>query len=67
MNLAALVFNLNMYAQLPILIVVISLVYASTRYDEWLSILSEAVRWGGRMVLFLVAIGAVLYLVAMLI
>jgi hypothetical protein len=60
-------FSLNMYIQLPILIVVISLVYAATRYDEWPSILGEAARWGGRMVLFLVSIGAVLYLVASLI
>ena len=63
MNLLALV-TLNMYAQLPILIVIISLVYAATRYDEWGSILIEAVRWGGRMALFLVAIGGVLYLIA---
>jgi hypothetical protein len=63
MNLMALV-TLNMYVQLPILIVLISLVYAATRYDEWGSILIEAVRWGGRMALFLVAIGGVLYLIA---
>jgi hypothetical protein len=63
MNLMALL-TLNMYVQLPILIVIISLVYAATRYDEWVSILIEAVRWGGRMALFLVAIGGVLYLIA---
>jgi hypothetical protein len=56
--------SINMYFQLPILIVVISLVYSATRYDEWGSILNEAVRWGGRMVLFLVLIAVVLYLVA---
>jgi hypothetical protein len=59
--------TLNMYIQLPVLIVIISLVYAATRYDEWGSILNEAARWGGRMVLFLVSIGAVLYLVATII
>ena len=53
--------TLNMYVQLPILIVIISLVYAATRYDEWGSILIEAVRWGGRMALFLVGIGGALY------
>ena len=63
MTFTALV-SLNMYVQLPILIVIISLVYAATRYDEWGSILVEAVRWGGRMALFLVAIGGVLYLIA---
>jgi hypothetical protein len=56
--------TLNMYAQLPLLIVVISLVYAATRYDEMGSILVEAIHWGGRMALFLIGIGAVLYLVA---
>jgi hypothetical protein len=63
MMLAALP-TVDMYAQLPILIVVISLVYAATRYDDWASILIEAVRWGGRMVLFLASIGVVLYLEA---
>jgi hypothetical protein len=56
--------TINMYFQLPVLIVVISLVYSATRYDEWGSIFHEALRWGGRMALFLVGIGAVLYLVA---
>jgi hypothetical protein len=59
--------SLNMYVQLPILIVLISLVYAATRYDDWSSILNEAARWGGRMVLFLVSIGAVLYVLATII
>ena len=54
---------LSMYAQLPILIVIISLVYSATRYDRWDLILREAVRWGSRMVAFLVAIGVVLFLV----
>ena len=35
----------SIYWQLPILIVVISLVYSATRYDEWGAILREAVRW----------------------
>jgi hypothetical protein len=56
--------SINMFYQLPILIVVISLVYSATRYDDWSSILGEAIRWGGRMALFLVSIGFVLYLVA---
>jgi hypothetical protein len=53
-----------MYVQLPILIVVISLVYSATRYDRWDLILREALRWGSRMVGFLLAIGVVLFLVA---
>lgn len=54
----------SMYVQLPILIVVISLVYSATRYDRWDLILREALRWGSRMVGFLLAIGVVLFLVA---
>ena len=54
---------LSMYAQLPILIVVISLVYSATRYERWDLILREAIRWGSRMVGFLIAIGVVLFLV----
>ena len=54
----------SMYVQLPILIVVISLVYSATRHDRWDLILREAFRWGSRMVGFLVAIGVVLFLVA---
>lgn len=55
---------LSMYAQLPILIVVISLVYSATRYDRWDLILREALRWGSRMAAFLIAVGVVLFLVA---
>ena len=56
--------SVNIYMQLPVLIVVISLVYAGTRYDEWGSILVEAFRWGSRMALFLASIGLALYLLA---
>lgn len=52
-----------MYVQLPILIVVISLVYSATRFDRWDLILREAFRWGSRMFVFLVMIGVALYLV----
>ena len=57
---------LNVYFQLPLLIVVISMVYSATRYDEWGSIFYEAIRWGSRMAFFLAAIAGVLYLVATL-
>jgi hypothetical protein len=56
--------NLNIYWQLPILIVVISLVYSATRFDEWQHILQEAFRWGLRMSAFLVIIGVVLFVLA---
>jgi len=52
-----------MYVQLPILIVIISLVYSATRHDRWDLILREAFRWGSRMIVFLVMIGVALYLV----
>jgi hypothetical protein len=57
------ILPLSMYAQLPILIVVISLVYSATRYDRWDLILREAFRWGSRMAGFLVLIGVALFLV----
>jgi hypothetical protein len=58
------IFASFIYWQLPLLIVVISLVYSATRYDEWDSILREAFRWGLRMTGFLLAIGVALYLLA---
>jgi hypothetical protein len=52
----------NIYLiDLPLLIVLISLVYSATRFDDWRSILHEAFRWGLRLALFLVAIGFALY------
>jgi hypothetical protein len=48
---------------LPLLVVLVSLVYSATRYDEWGPILYEAVRWGVRLVGFLLAIAAALYAV----
>ena len=57
----------SMYWQLPILIVVISLVYSATRYDQWNLILREAFRWGSRMVGFLLGIGVALFIVGYLI
>ena len=59
--------TVNMFAQLPLLIVVISLVYSATRHDEWDQILGEAFRWGIRMLGFILAVAAVLFLAAYLI
>ncbi len=53
-----------LYWHLPILILVISLVYSATRFDQWGSILREAVRWGLRMTTFLLAIAVVLFVLA---
>lgn len=52
------------YWHLPILVVVVSLVYAATRFDEWGPIIREAFRWGLRLTAFLFVIVVVLYVVA---
>jgi hypothetical protein len=52
------------YWHLPILIVVISLVYSATRFEQWTSILHEAFRWGLRMTIFLVSVAFILYVLA---
>jgi hypothetical protein len=54
----------SIYWDLPVLIVVVSLVYSATRFDEWGAILREAVRWGLRMTAFLGGIGVALYFLA---
>jgi hypothetical protein len=59
--------SFSIYWQLPLLIIVISLVYSATRYDQWGSILREAVRWARNMVGFLAVIALVLYVLARLI
>jgi hypothetical protein len=51
----------SIYWDLPILIVVVSLVYSATRYDGWPAIIHEAARWGLRMTAFLGSIGLVLF------
>jgi hypothetical protein len=64
--LLAPLFAFSIYWHLPILIVVVSLVYSATRYDNWGAILNEALRWGLRLAGFLGAIGVILYIVAAL-
>lgn len=49
------------YLHLPFLLVVVSLVYSATRYDDWDDIFLEAYRWGSRMFLFMLAIAAALF------
>lgn len=59
----ALLFARNIYfVDLPLLIVLISLVYSATRFDDWGPILREALRWGLRLAAFLIGIGIVLYI-----
>jgi hypothetical protein len=55
-------FAHNIYfIDLPLLIVLVSLVYSATRFDRWDLILREALRWGLRLVLFLLGIAVALY------
>jgi len=56
--------HLLYYVHVPVLLVLISLVYSATRFDEWHLILREAVRWGLRLLMFLVVIGVVMYALA---
>jgi hypothetical protein len=56
-------FAHNIYLiDLPVTIVLVSLVYSATRYDRWSSILREAGRWGLRLVGFLGGIVLALFL-----
>ena len=52
------------YVHVPVLLVLISLVYSATRFDQWHLILREAVRWGLRLFGFLLIITVVLYALA---
>lgn len=52
--------QLSLLLELPLLIVLISLVYSATRFDDWNAILRETLRWVLRMGLFLVGIVLVL-------
>ena len=55
---------MSIYWHLPVLLVIVSLVYAGTRHDRWDKILHEAFHWGVRIALFLGAIGLGLYLLS---
>jgi hypothetical protein len=61
------VSHLPYYVHVPVLLILISLVYSATRFDQWDLILREAVRWGLRLLLFLVVIVVVLYALASII
>lgn len=59
--------GLEFYWHLPLVIILVSLVYSATRYDQWGLILHEALRWGVRLTSFLCAVIFVLFLVATII
>jgi hypothetical protein len=52
------------WRDLPILIVVVSLVYGATRFDDWEHILRESLRWMLRLTTFLGVVMLVLYVLA---
>ncbi len=52
------------YLHVPVLIVLISLVYSGTRFDQWNLILREALRWGRNLLGFLLVIVVVLYVIS---
>jgi hypothetical protein len=52
------------WLHLPVLIVLVSLVYGATRFDDWPNIFRESVRWMIRLTVFLFTIVAVLYVLA---
>jgi hypothetical protein len=57
-------FGVSIYWHLPVLLVVVSLVYSATRHDGRKQIVHEALRWGGRMAMFLGGIALALYLLS---
>lgn len=62
--MTAALLAVGIYWDLPVLLVVVSLVYAATRHDRWDKIVSEAFGWGIRIALFLVGIGLTLFLLS---
>ena len=52
---------MNIYYQLPFLLIVVSLVYSAARHDRWGRIFKEAAGWIVRMTGFLGGLGLVLY------
>lgn len=50
---------------LPLLILLVSLVYSATRFEPWPEIGVEALRWVFRLVSFMFMIGAGLFVVSL--
>ncbi|HEY1859605.1 MAG TPA: hypothetical protein VGG61_04585 [Gemmataceae bacterium] len=53
--------HLPFYWHLPLLIVLVSLVYSATRFDQWGAIVHESARWGLRLTAFIFCIVALLW------
>lgn len=57
-------FAVSIYWDLPVLLVVVSIVYSATRHDRWDRIFREALRWGMQIAGFLALVGVGLYLLS---
>ncbi len=54
----------SIYWDLPVLLVVVSIVYSATRHDRWDRIFREALRWGMQIAGFLAMVGITLYVLS---
>ncbi len=57
-------FATSIYWDLPVLLVVVSIVYSATRHDRWDRIFREALRWGMQIAGFLAMVGITLYVLS---
>lgn len=56
--------DLSIYWHLPFVLLVVSVVYSATRYDDWPNILRETGRWVVRMAGFLLAVAVALWILS---
>jgi hypothetical protein len=57
-------FSWSIYWDLPVVLIVVSIVYAATRHDRWDRIFVEAWRWGFQLASFMALIGVGLYVLS---
>ena len=58
------IFAWSIYYDLPVLLVVFSIVYSASRHDDWKLIFRESVGWLLRMTSFLAGLGILLYVLS---
>ena len=58
------IFGWSIYYDLPVLLVVVSIVYSASRHDDWKMIFREAIGWLFRMTSFLAGLGILLYVLS---
>jgi hypothetical protein len=58
------ILAMSIYWELPVLLVVVSLVYSAARHDDWNLIFQEALRWGLQIAGFLALVGVGLFLLS---